>query len=406
MKYLTLSFALLFLVVLISCESDSNETPAEFKSLPKSEKVIASNSDFAFSLFKEIAAVEIEDNFMISPVSASLALGMVYNGADNETKFAFDEVFNYGDASLEEVNSINQSLINYLTENVSGTQFSVANSLWMNQDFSFHDNFTSLNKKYYDAKVENLDFQDPNTLKIINNWVSDKTQKKIPTILEAIEPGMVLFAINALYFKSDWKHKFKEENTKNLPFYPAGSSAKSVPMMNMTENLSFLSNSIFSSVKLPYKNDKFNMTVFLPNEDKTLNDVIEVLDEKNRTSWENQYTTQKVIVTMPKFTFSYKKEFNDALQNMGLGIAFTDNADFSLMSATPTKISFVLQKTFIEVNEKGTEAAAATVVGMELTNAGPTLNRLLIDRPFIFIITEKTTNAICFMGKVGMPEIE
>jgi serpin B len=343
---------------------------------------------------------------MISPVSASLALGMVYNGADNETKFAFDEVFNYGDASLEEVNGINQSLINYLTENVSGTQFSIANSLWMNQDYSFHNNFISLNRKYYDAEVENLDFADPNTLKKINNWVSDKTQKKIPTILESIDQGTVLYAINALYFKSDWKYTFKEENTKNLPFHPEGSSAKSVPMMNMTENLSFMSNSIFSSVKLPYKNDKFSMTVFLPNEDKTLNDVIEVLVENDKTNWESQYTIQNVNLSLPKFTFSYKKEFNDALINMGLGIAFSDAADFSLMSAARTQISFVLQKTFIEVNEKGTEAAAATAVGVMTTSAGPSENRLLIDRPFLFIITENTTNAICFMGKVGMPEIE
>ncbi len=406
MKSLALPFAILFFIVLISCESESNENPAEFKSLPKSEKIIAANTNFAFSLFKEIATDETKDNFMISPVSASLALGMVYNGAENETKNAFDQVLNYGDASLEEVNGINQSLINYLIDNVSGTQFSIANSLWMNQDFSFHDNFTSLNKKYYDAEVENLNFQDPNTLKIINNWVSDKTQKKIPTILETIEPGMVLFAINALYFKSDWKYKFKEENTTNLPFHPEGSSAKSVPMMNMTENLSFLSNSIFSSVKLPYKNEKFSMTVFLPHADKTVKDIIDAFDENNRENWESQYSTQKVNLSLPKFTFSYKKEFNGALINMGLGIAFSDAADFSLMSATPTQISFVLQKTFIEVNEKGTEAAAATVVGMELTSAGPTENRLLIDRPFLFLITEKTTNTICFMGKVGMPEIE
>jgi serpin B len=174
----------------------------------------------------------------------------------------------------------------------------------------------------------------------------------------------------------------------------------------MTENLSFMSNSIFSSVKLPYKNDKFSMTVFLPNEDKTLNDVIEVLVENDKTNWESQYTIQNVNLSLPKFTFSYKKEFNDALINMGLGIAFSDAADFSLMSAARTQISFVLQKTFIEVNEKGTEAAAATAVGVMTTSAGPSENRLLIDRPFLFIITENTTNAICFMGKVGMPEIE
>ncbi len=405
MKSLALPFALLFLFTLISCETESNETPAQFKSLPKSEKVIASNTDFAFSIFKEIANDETADNFMISPVSASLALGMVYNGAENETKNAFDEVFNYGDASLEEVNGINQSLITYLTENVSGTQFSIANSIWMNQNFTFYDDFTSLNKKYYDAEVQNLDFSDPKTLKMINNWVSDKTRKKIPTILDRIGSSDVLFAINALYFKSDWKYKFKEDNTKSLPFYPENASTKNVPMMNMTENLSYTANDLFSSVILPYKSDKFNMVLYLPNTDKNLDNVINALTAVNYEKWKAQYATQEVILSLPKFTFSYEKKFNNALENIGLGIAFTDAADFSKMSSIATQISFVLQKTFIEVNEKGTEAAAATVVGMINTSV-PIQHVFKVNRPFLFLITEKTTNAICFMGKVGMPEIE
>lgn len=206
--------AIFFLaIILISCESETSESLPEFKSVAKSGEIVKSNNKFAFSLFKEIATNETKANFMISPVSASLALGMVYNGAENETKDAFNTVFNYGNASLEEVNLVNQNLISQLSDNSSGVTFNIANSLWLENTFPIKKEFIDLNKKYYDAKVQNLDFNDSKSVDIINNWVADKTQHKIPTIIDEVSPNMVLFAINALYFKSDWKYQFKEENT-------------------------------------------------------------------------------------------------------------------------------------------------------------------------------------------------
>ncbi len=397
-------FILLFLItVFMSCNTDSDETEQSFKSIPKSTKIVEANNEFAFSIFKEIAKEETKANYMISPVSASLALGMVCNGAKNETLNAFNQAFNYGDASLNEINTVNQSIINHLTENTFGSTFSIANSLWIDNRFPVKEEFIKLNKRFYNAEVQNLDFKNSNSVNIINNWVSDKTQEKIPTIIEDIPSNMVMYAINALYFKSDWKYTFDKKNNTLEPFYIDLQSLKETEMMNMSEDLLYLENNFFSSVLLPYKNDKYNMVLLLPNINKSIKEVISVLDEKQWKQWLNQYTKERVSLSLPKFSFSYEKMFNKALKNMGLGIAFTDRADFSGISNTATQISFVLQKTYIEVNEQGTEAAAATAVGIGTTSIGLDY-KLVLNRPFLFLITEKTTQAISFIGKIGSPE--
>ncbi len=275
--------------------------------------------------------------------------------------------------------------------------------MWIDNNFHVKEDFIKLNKSFYDAEVQNLDFNNPNSVNIINNWVSDKTQEKIPTIINDISSSMVMYAINALYFKSDWKYTFDPEDTALKSFYINSNSTKEVEMMHMTQDLSFLKNDLFSSVLLPYKNDKYNMMILLPNLDKSIEEVVSVIDEKHWSDWLNQFTREKVSLGLPKFTFSYKKMFNKALQNLGLEIAFTDQADFSGISDTGTLISFVLQKTYIEVNEQGTEAAAVTAVGIGTTSIGLEY-QFILNRPFLFLITEKTTNAISFIGKVGKPE--
>lgn len=398
------SIAILVCFITFQSCSTEEETPLEpFNSIAKGSQLVSANNIFAFSMFKEIADSETEDNFMISPVSASLALGMVYNGAAGETKQAFSNVFNYDNITLEEANLVNQNIIENLTRNASGTSFEIANSLWINNTFPVNENFLKTNRTYYFAEVQNKDFSDPKTLASINNWASNKTHGKIPIVLDNISANAVLYAINALYFKSDWKYRFDPQDTKKLPFNLSTGLVQQVDMMTLNNDLKYFSNSVFSSVELPYKNDKYIMTLMLPNVEKTTDDVIAIMNNDNWIEWQKSYSTQNLKITIPKFTFSYKKEFNEALINLGLGIAFSDNANFSGLSDIPTKISFVLQKTFIDVNEKGTEAAAVTVVGIETTSAGDP-KHFLLNRPFIFAITEKETGSICFMGKVGTPE--
>ncbi|MGC1205456.1 MAG: serpin family protein [Flavobacteriaceae bacterium] len=407
MKFVNIFSTVIFISIMTfqSCSTEEDTPLKAFDTIAKGQQIVTSNNDFAFSLFKEIAQNETENNFMISPVSASLALSMIYNGSAGDTQQAFTNVFNYGNTTLEETNIVNQNIIDNLTYASSGTTFEIANSLWVKNSFPINETFLEANKTYYFAEVQNKDFSDPKTLETINNWVSNKTNGKIPKILNEISSNAVLYAINALYFKSDWKYHFKPEDTKKLPFQLDNSTVKQADMMTMEQNLKYFSNTVFSSVLLPYKNDKYTMTLLLPNPDKKVNDIIAIMDIENWTNWQNKHSDKNIKITLPKFTFSYEKTFNTALINLGLGIAFTENANFSGLSDIDTQISFVLQKTFIDVNEKGTEAAAVTVGAIETTSSGG-LQKFLLDRPFLFTVTEKETGSICFIGKVGIPEYD
>lgn len=388
-----------------SCESGSIEKekkPESFTTVAKGAQVVKANNNFAFNLFKEIVMIEEKDNFMISPVSASLALNMVYNGAENQTKEAFANMFDYGNATIEETNAVNKNMIAHLTYSGYGSTFNIANSLWIRNSFPVKEGFINVNKEFYDAEVYNMDFSDPKAKDIINNWCSDKTNGKIPEVIKSISDDMVMYAINALYFNANWKYEFKKEDTKELPFYDESGTAKNVAMMSMEQTLNTYSNETFTSVVLPYKDDAYNMTLLLPNQDKKVSDVVAILNQENWNDWQTKYYQKNIQLTMPKFKASYEKLFNKPLMNLGLDIAFSGGADFSNLTEVPVQISFVLQKTFIDVNEVGTEAAAVTVVGIETTSAGG--NSIVFNKPFLYVITNKETGAICFMGKVGMPE--
>jgi serpin B len=401
-NYPVVIFCVAFL--LQSCSSNE-EVRTPFSAIEKNEDFIKSNNKFAFEIFKKVAQVESEENFMISPVSLSLALGMAYNGTENSTKNAFEETLNYTEFSPNETNNLNKEIIYHLSDNSQGSLFEIANSLWIEKTFAIKEAFIKINKEFYDAEVQSLDFSDPNSLQRINDWVRSKTHEKIPTIIETLDPNLKMILLNALYFKSDWKYNFKEENTQELPFY-GETSTDNVQMMRRTNDLSFYQNEHFESIKLPYKNEKFSMTIFLPKENNTTSDITNLLNIENWQHWNESYTKVPVDLEMPKFKFSYEKKLNNPLSDMGISIAFTDAANFAGISDIPLKISFIIQKTFIEVDEKGTEAAAVTAIGMVLTNIGSSDRIVRLNKPFLYVITEKETGSICFLGKLGMPKNE
>lgn len=382
----------------ISC-GETNELNPSFKSVENGEELVALNNKFALDVFKNIAENEDKENYMISPVSLSLALAMTYNGAENETKSAFENTLNYTSFLREEINTINKEISTNISK---GSLFEIANSIWINKSITVKENFITTNSNYYNATVEKLNFDDANSVNIINDWVSDKTNKKIPKIIDEIKPNDVLFLINALYFKSDWKYQFKKENTLERPFY-GKNNTKKVQMMQINASFNIYENDNFTAVKLPYKNDKYVMTVLLPKDGKNIKDISNSLNKSNWENWNGSFSSREVQLSMPKFTFSYEKRLNNTLIDLGLGNAFSRSADFGAISNMPLSISFVVQKTFIEVNEKGTEAAAVTAVGIGITSTGPSNKTVNLNKPFLFAITEKETNSICFIGKVGMP---
>jgi serpin B len=321
MRNLTVLKIICAVVILQSCSSNVEEEK-KFNTITNGEAFIKANNKFAFDVFKEVSKLEAEENSIISPVSLSLALGMTYNGADGETKTSFENTLNYSNFYPTEINTINKEIVYHLSNVSSGTVFEIANSIWVKKDFLVKEEFLAVNKNFYDAEVRNLDFSDGNSLNIMNDWVSDKTYQKIPKIIEKIDSLDVMFLINALYFKSDWKYSFDVEDTESLPFY-GENSTQSVKMMNLTNDLSYYENEYFSSVKLPYKNSKYTMTLFLPNETKTTSDILQVLDTENWGKWNALFLTKEVALKMPRFKFSYEKLLNKALTDMGLGKAFS-----------------------------------------------------------------------------------
>ncbi len=404
MKKLTyINILMLMLAGLSTACSQHIEDPVFDYNL-KSARVIETNNDFGFMLLNKVLEQDDSPNLMISPASVSIALGMAYNGAETTTRDAFEQVLNYEGLSREEINEITRELINVLVSNLEGNLLEIANSMWYDQEFPVEQDFINLNSNYYDAEVREIDFRTANAVKTINDWVSANTHGKIDQIIDAIDPEMMMILINAIYFNCVWEVEFDPEDTREQPFYGEDLSLYGqVEMMEMKNTFKVASTDHFEAVELPYKNKKFSMFLFLPSEGSSVEKLAEMLDGKTWNGWLEEFTErQKFTVTMPKFKFEYERSLAEDLKSMGLEVAFTDMADFSGISPVDLLISDVIHKTYIDVNEEGTEAAAVTAIVFETTSIGPA-NGIRLDRPYLFAITENSSKSIVFIGKVQEP---
>ena len=393
-------------ILCLGCDWFGQDDPV-FDYNKKSAEVINTNNAFGLELLKTIIQNEDAANIMMSPTSVSLALGMTYNGAEGTTKEAFDNVLNYEGLTRDEVNEITRDLIHTLVTNSKGNLLEIANSIWYRTGFPVYDSFIETNKTYFSAEVQDLDFASPKAVETINDWVADKTHDKIDKIIDELSPESMMVLINALYFNCLWETEFDPDETAPEMFYKEdGSQFGEVEMMTTESTFNYAATENFTAVELPYKNGKFSMRLFLPAGDKSVDELIGQLDADTWNDWLNAFEEHdKVQVTMPKFKFEYQRSIGDDLIDMGLGVAFTGMADFSGISEIDLLISKVIHKTYIDVSEEGTEAAAVTAVVMELTSAGPSTGPIIIrfDRPFLFTITENSSNAIMFAGKLGEP---
>ena len=405
----TIGMTLVILTLAGSCERTATEDPV-FEYNKKSAEVIQTNNQFGLALFGKIIASEEEANVMISPTSISLAMGMAYNGAETSTKEAFDSVMNYEGLTRAEVNEITRDLIKTLVTNSEGNLLEIANSVWYRTNFQVYNSFIEMNKTYFGAEVKELDFADPAAVDAINSWVADKTHDKIDKIINELSPESMMVLINALYFNCLWEIEFDPDETKSETFFNEDQTPfGDVEMMTTEGKFNYAVTNDFTAVELPYKNDKFSMHLFLPAYGKTLDALIDKLDGESWNDWLEGFSEhEKVQVTMPKFKFDYKRSLMGDLAGMGLGIAFTDAADFSGVSDIELLISEVIHKTYIDVNEEGTEAAAVTAIEFSVTSVGPGGGPIVIrlDRPFLFAITENSSKSIVFVGKMMEPEYE
>ncbi|MDH7603767.1 MAG: serpin family protein [Melioribacter sp.] len=394
----------LLLLSFVKCEiTYSDFQYIHIRPLSKTEKdIVNSSTQFGFNLIKEISKNEINKNIIISPLSVSTALGMVLNGASDETYDQMKTALGFSDFKFDDINKSYQSLdslLKYIDENVI---FNSANSIWHHNEFSVEQNFIEINKKYFNAEVNKIDFSNPVAKDIINNWVKEATNSKIPQIIDKINPEIVMFLINTIYFKGNWQYRFDKNSTREDIFYIDENNTVTCQMMSQKNQFNFYHDENIEAVELPYGNSSFNMMIILPSLNKKVDDVISMMNTDNFDFIKNKFVKKEITIMLPKFKLEYTKTLNDALMNLGMKDAFMpERANFSKISRLKNLfISEVIHKTFIEVNEEGTEAAAVTSIGVGVTSIG---NYFKVDRPFLFLIYEKNTNTILFIGKVINP---
>ena len=394
---------MLFAVALIGSACTEATAPgAPIAELPRAltgseGKIIAGSNDFAFDLFRTGNLAQHQTNVFISPLSASMALGMTANGANGATYDEMRTALRLGGATREDVDGGYKSLIALLRGLDPGTDFKIANSIWYEQTFPFRASFLDESKDFFDAQVQALDFTNPSAVTTINSWVNAQTNGRIPKILDSIDSSEVMFLVNAIYFKGIWQIQFDKSKTVDALFHAADGTTATVPMMARGKGVQFTATPEYSAVDLPYGNSAFTMTVVLPRGD--IDAFAESFDQPKWNSLVSSLHDSDIEVFLPRFRMEWKRELNDDLQQLGMRLAFF-NADFTRMSPLGLNlvITRVLQKTFVDVDEEGTEAAAATMVGIGVTSM-PT--PFLADHPFLVVIRERFSGTILFIGKIA-----
>ncbi|MEH2240814.1 serpin family protein [Nostoc sp.] len=384
------------------------ENPLQKKTVNTDTKIVESSNKFGFKLFSEVLKNDGgQKNIFISPSSVAIALAMTYNGASGSTQQAMAKTLELQGMNLPEINSSYAAALKQLLDNSDAkVQLSIANSLWANQDVSFAPDFLQRTQDFYQAKVSNLNFKDAAAPSIINNWVKENTNGKIDKIVETIKPDEVLFLINAIYFKGKWSKEFDKNQTAQYPFYVTSGKQKQHPMMSQSGDYRYYESKQFQAVSLPYgKDGKFSFYIFLPKQNSNLKAFYQNLNIENWEKWMTQFSKQKGFIRLPRFKTEYDVTLNDALKTLGMSEAFSSNANFSGMGKN-FAISEVKHKTFVEVNEEGTEAAAATSVGIVATSLReePEPFRMIVDRPFFCAIRDNQTGSLLFMGSIIEPQ--
>jgi serpin B len=394
-----------------SCEKSKESTPpgdpVPIELSLKQKEVVSSANEFAFDLFVPIITEKKgAENIMISPFSITSALSMTLNGAAGETFNAMKSGLRYDGQTIEEINDAYLKLMKDMVPVDPRVIMEIANSVWVEKKFTPKQEFISALVKWYLAEVKGIDVTDPGAVKMINNWIEDKTHDKIQDMISSLPDNLAMLLVNAVYFKGKWRHQFDKGDTHDLPFYVSPDAPAQVPMMYQKEKFAVAGTETATLVELPYGQGNYSMVVMLPDEGVSLQEAVMTLTPANWAEWmENlSYGTTEAELYMPRFKYEYKRNLNDDLASLGMGIAFDpDNADFSNISDLQLYITDVLHQTFIETNEEGTEAAAATVVIIGTTSMPPQTTVINVDRPFLYFIRETTTGTIVFMGQVVDP---
>lgn len=375
------------------------------KSLDK-EQLVNTQTQFGFKLFSSLAQQDSGQNVFVSPLSVSLALSMLYNGASGQTQQEMSAALEIEGVNLEAFNRANQTLEKSLLSDDYGVQLAVANSLWAKQGVPFRYQFLKDNREYYQAQITNLDFESSESVGIINRWVEDNTQGKITDIIDQVNPQDVLFLINAIYFQGVWQVEFDQNLTAEQPFYLSNGSSINSPFMSREGKYAYFETSQFQAISLPYGGGRYSLEIFLPKEDSSLEILLPQLTAARWKKWMGKLREQEGSLQLPRFSLSYEVDLKKALESLGMSTVFEpSSANFSKLTSHQVYVNGVKHKTLVEVNEKGTESAATSSVGVRVTSVFPSEDQfsMVVNRPFLCMVRNHKTGTILFMGIVEKP---
>lgn len=373
------------------------------------DNIIRANKDFAFDIFKSITNDEKDKNVFISPISLTFALSMVYNGAGGQTAGNMSETMNINGIDLDKLND-SMLYLKYKLSKTKQSKVSIANSLWANNQITFKDKFKTDMSKYYKAEIEELDFSDPKSPDVINKWVKDSTNGMIEKMVEQMTPQEILYLMNAIYFKGTWTKEFDKEHTYEKDFHKTDGSTSKIKMMTKSGvELIYTNNDKYKAVRLPYGEDeRLGLIMILPSRDSNINNLLKDFNSKEYKKLSDNMNKQELEnLIIPKFKMRYKRDLIGDLQSLGMTLPFTDSADFTgLTELQNILISKVFQKAVIDINEEGTEASAVTSITIKMTSAPMNDDPIefIADRPFMFILNDKDTDTILFMGVFNDPD--
>ena len=408
MKKLFFYTGILSLLLAAGCTSSGDEPkpeppivePPMKVELKKAEKVTRDNA-FTFDLLRAVRKHSKDANVFISPLSVSMALNMTLNGAVGATADEMRTALREAGYSTADINAYSRELREALLRADPKTTIGIANSIWYRQGATIKAPFLEANRTYYDAEVEALDFTSPTAVSTINGWCARKTNNRIKKILEEIPSNAFMYLINAVYFKGTWTTRFEKKHTFSTDFHRADGSTQKVQMMNLKDTFRCASSDVCDYLEMDYGNHAFSMVVMLPKDGKTTRDVIAAMDGKKWAEAMQSLTLEEIHVFLPRFKAECEyKMHKQILPDMGMKLPFNPElADLSGMAdVAGLCITSVIHKTFVQVDEEGTEAAAVTSVGVEATGESPSF---CVDRPFVFAIREKSTGVILFIGEIG-----
>jgi serine protease inhibitor len=363
-------------------------------------RVETRTTGFDFALFSEVAG-EDSGNVVLSPLSARIALAMAYNGASDEVSEEMAYVLDFAGMSLDEVNAMMRGIIDSLLEEDTNVQLEMASSIWSDDEIAFLEDFRARCVQNYDAEVASVDLDGPEAAGTIDAWVSEKTHGKIPEIAGSFDLKYIgAMLINALYLKGAWTYQFDPSLTAPGSFTLADGEVKRVPLMSQAGDYDYLENEDFQAVSLPYGDGRLSMYIFLPTEEKSLDGFVQGLNRDDWERWMAAFSIKEGMISLPRFELEYTKDLSTALTSLGMGSAFMGDAFPRMANVQPLWIDRVVQKTYMDVNEEGTEAAAATAVGMTW---GGDFIFMEVNRPFFFAIRDNQTGTLLFMGSILEP---